>query len=78
LLLLSIVLAYLWLKSIAVLLLAATFFAVEYLGTRTKLEILALQFLQAAKRVLGIPNFRTYALAYGIKEILSKAVRGIL
>jgi hypothetical protein len=42
------------------------------------LEILALEFLQATKRVLGIPNFCTYALAYDIKEILSKAVRGIL
>jgi hypothetical protein len=72
------VLTHWWLKSITLLLLPASFFAVEYLGTSTKLEILARKFLQAVRRVLGIPNFRTYALADSIKEILSKSVREIL
>lgn len=72
------VLTYRRLKSIAALVLAASFFAAVYLGARAKLEILALSVLQAAKRVFGIPNFRYYALADGIKEVLSRAGRGIL
>jgi hypothetical protein len=72
------VLTYRRLKTIAALVLAASFFAAVYLGTRAKLEILALHVLQAAKRIFGIPNFRYYALADGIKEVLSKAGRGIL
>ncbi|UCH08533.1 MAG: hypothetical protein JSV55_06065, partial [Deltaproteobacteria bacterium] len=43
---------------------------------RAKLEILALHFLKAAKRIFGIPDFRYYALADGIKEVLSKAGKG--
>jgi hypothetical protein len=44
---------------------------------RAKLEILALHVLKAAKRIFGIPDFRYYALADGIKEVLSKAGKGI-
>jgi len=33
--------------------------------------------LRAAKRIFGIPNFRYYALADGIKDILSRSRRGI-
>lgn len=72
------VLTYRRLKTIAALVLAASFFAAVCLGTRAKLEILALHVLQAAKRVFGIPNFRYYALADGIKEVLSRAGRGIV
>jgi hypothetical protein len=72
------VLTYRRLQSIAALVLAASFFAAVYVGARAKLEILALSVLQAAKRVFGIPNFRYYALADGIKEVLSRAGRGIL
>jgi hypothetical protein len=72
------VLTYRRLKTIAALVLAASFFAAVCLGTRAKMEILALHVLQAAKRVFGIPNFRYYALADGIKEVLSRAGRGIL
>ena len=72
------VLTYWRLKSIAALVLAASFFAAVYLGARAKLEILALSFLQAAKRDFSIPHFHCYALADGIKEVLSRAERGIL
>lgn len=72
------VLTYRRLKTIAALVLAASFFAAVYVGAKAKLEILALHVLQAAKRVFGIPNFRYYALADGIKEVLSRAGRGIL
>jgi hypothetical protein len=47
-------------------------------GTRAKLEILALHVLRAAKRIFGIPDFRYYSLADGIKEVLSKALKRIL
>jgi hypothetical protein len=72
------VLTYKRLQAIAALVLAASFFAAVYLGSRAKLEILALHVLKAAKRIFGIPDFRYYALADGIKEVLSKAGKGIL
>ena len=65
-------------EAMAALVLAASFFAAVYLGSRAKLEILAYHVLKAAKRIFGIPDFRYYALADGIKEVLSKAGRGIL
>jgi len=72
------VLTYQRLQAICALVLAASFFAAVYVGTRAKLEILALHVLKAAKRIFGIPDFRYYALADGIKEVLSKAGKGIL
>jgi len=72
------VLTYPRLQAMAALVLAASFFAAVYLGSRAKLEILAYHVLKAAKRIFGIPDFRYYALADGIKEVLSKAGRGIL
>jgi hypothetical protein len=72
------VLSYRRLQAIAALVLAASFFAAVYLGSRAKLEILALHVLQAAKRIFGIPDFRYYALADGIKEVLSRTGKGIL
>jgi hypothetical protein len=38
---------------------------------------LALHALNAAQRIFGIPDFRYYALADGIKAILSKCGQGI-
>ena len=72
------VLTYRRLQAIAALVLAASFFAAVYLASRAKLEILAFHVLQAAKRVFGIPDFRYYALADGIKEVLSRTGKGIL
>jgi hypothetical protein len=71
------VLTYERLKNMSALVLAAAFFAAVHLGMKTKLEILALHVLEAAGRIFGIPNFRYYALADGIKEILSKGGKGV-
>jgi len=52
----------------ASLVLRASFFAAVYLSHRSKLEMLALKVLQAAKRIFDIPDFRYYALDGGIKK----------
>ncbi|MGC8602518.1 MAG: hypothetical protein ACP5VS_02380 [Desulfomonilaceae bacterium] len=44
-------------KNMAVLALAASFFAAVYLGRKPKLEILALHAIDAAQRIFGIPDF---------------------
>ena len=63
------------LQNMASLALAASFFAVVYLGYRAKLEILSAHVLEAAKRIFGIPDLRYYALADGIKNILTRTSR---
>jgi hypothetical protein len=68
---------YQCLKNMAALVLAASFFAAVHIGFRHRMEILALHALKAAKRIFGIPDFRYYALAHGIREILSRCGRGI-
>ena len=56
-----------------VLVLAVSYVAAVFLGTRLKLNILALNAMKAAKRILGgIPDFRYYALADGIKAIFKR------
>jgi hypothetical protein len=72
------VLTYERLKNMAALVLAAAFFTAVQIGYKPKLQILALHALNAAQRIFGIPDFRYYALADGIKAILSKAGQGIL
>jgi hypothetical protein len=54
-----------------VLVFAAMYFACVWLGTRLKLNVLLHHALRAAKRNFGIPDFRYYAIADGIKEIFS-------
>ena len=49
---------------------AAVHFVAVWLGEGLKLGILAHHALDAAKRLFGIPNFRYYALADGIKAFL--------
>ena len=72
------VMTYERLKNMAALVLGAAFFTAVYIGYKPKMEILALHALKAAGRIFGIPNFRYYALADGIREILSKAAHGIM
>jgi len=69
-------LTYESLKNLATLVFACFFFAAIYLGARAKLRILVAYVLKAGKRLFGIPDFRYYALADGIKEILFRAGRG--
>ena len=71
------VLTYERLKNMAALVLAAAFFTAVRIGYKPKLQILALHALNAAQRIFGIPDFRYYALADGIKAILSKCGKGI-
>ena len=72
------VMTYNRLKNIAVLVLAASYFAAVWLGTKTKLNILALHPVHVAKRVFGVPDFRYYALADGIKTIFKRIGKGPL
>ena len=72
------VLTYQRLKNMAALVLAACFFAAVHLGHKPKLEILAIHAIIAAERIFGIPDFRYYAIADGIKEILNKSGHGTI
>ena len=58
--------------------LAASFFAAVYLGFRAKMHILVAHVFKASKRIFGIPDFRYYAIADGIKELLNHYNKGIL
>lgn len=69
------VLKYDRLRNMVVLVTAAMFFAAVILGTKTKLDILCAHALKAAKRLFGIPDFRYYAIADGIREILTRCPR---
>ncbi|MEI8183501.1 MAG: hypothetical protein WCG29_12445 [Desulfomonile sp.] len=62
----------------AALVLAVSFFTAVYIGYKPKLQILALHALYATQGIFGVPNFRYYVLADGIREILSKAGNGTL
>jgi len=72
------VLTYQRLKNMAVLVLAASYFAAVWLGTHTKLNILAMHAMDAAKRIFGIPDFRYYASADSIRNIFKRVGRGPL
>jgi hypothetical protein len=64
------VLSYCRLQNLMVLALCAMYFAAVYLGDRARLRILAHYALRAGRRLFGIPDFRYYALADGIKRLL--------
>lgn len=69
------VLTYQRLRTMVVLVNAVAFFTAVILGTRIKLGILATHLVTAAKRLFGIPDFRLYALADGIREICARSPR---
>lgn len=48
-----------------------------YLGVRLRLRVLARHVIRAARRVFGIPDFRLYALADGIKHCLFGRSQGL-
>ncbi len=66
------VLKYRRLKNLVVLVTAAAYFAATFLGQKMKLRILCEKLLIISQRFFGIPPFRFYALADGIKRILSQ------
>ena len=70
-------LTYIRLQNMMALVLAAAYFTMVYLNLRTKLRVLTGHLLQAARRVFGIPDFRFYALADGIKAYLFGQKKGL-
>ena len=69
------VMTYERLRNMVTLVTAAAFFTAVVLGTRVKLDILATHLITAAKRIFGVPDFRYYALADGIREICTRFPR---
>jgi hypothetical protein len=68
---LSRVMKYRRLKNLVVLVTAAAYFAATFLGQKMKLRILTEKLLVISQRFFGIPPFRFYALAEGIRRLLS-------
>jgi hypothetical protein len=65
------VLRYRRLKNLIGLVTAAAYFATTFLGQKLKLKILCEKLLIISRRFFGIPPFRFYALADGIKQMLA-------
>jgi hypothetical protein len=70
-------LTYHRLQALMALVTAAAYFAAVYLGLRMKLRLLAGHVLRASKRLFGIPDFRLYALADGIRQFLYSQTQGL-
>ena len=66
------VMKYRRLKNLVVLVTAAAYFAATFLGQKMKLRILCEKLLIISQRFFGIPPFRFYALADGIKNVLTR------
>jgi hypothetical protein len=60
------------LRNLVVMVTAAAYFAATFLGQKMKLRILCEKLLIISQRFFGIPPFRFYALADGIKRILAQ------
>lgn len=67
------VMKYQRLKNLVVLVTAAAYFAATFLGQKMKLRLLCRELLVISQRFFGIPPFRFYALADGIKRVLFPA-----
>ncbi len=70
------VLKYQRLKNLVVLVTAAVYFAATFLGQKMKLRILCEKLLVISQRFFGIPPFRFYALADGIRRVLAQTGPG--
>ncbi len=71
------VLDYNRLKNLVALTLAAAYFAAVWLGERLRLAVLCRRVAKLAKRFFGVPEFHYYALADGIRTLLSRLGRWI-
>jgi hypothetical protein len=71
-------LKYRSLQNMIVLVLCAMYFAAVKMGDSIRLGVLAHHALKEAKRLFGIPNFRYYAVADGIKTLLEGSRRPFL
>ena len=65
------VMSYQSLKNMMAMALLAMFFTMTFLGQKTKLSVLCHHALSAAKRFFGIPDFKYYAIADGVRKILA-------
>ena len=65
------VMKYQRLKNLVILVTSVAYFAATFLGQQMKLRILCEKLLIISQRFFGIPPFRFYALADGIRRILS-------
>lgn len=65
------VLNYQRLKNLVVLVTAVAYFAAAFLGRQMKLRILCENLLIISQRFFGVPPFRLYALAEGIRRVLA-------
>lgn len=65
------------LRTMATLVMAVAYFAAVHLGKQAKLAVFAQHLLTAAQRIYGVPEFRLYALADGIRQVLYSSRRGI-
>ena len=70
-------LTYVRLQNMMAILLAVAYFAMVYLGFRIKLRVIAGNVIKAARRLFGTPDFRFYALADGIRELLFGRQNGL-
>ncbi len=70
-------LTYHRLQNMMAILTAVSYFAMVYMGLRTKLRVLARHVMGAARRLFGIPDFHFYALADGIREYLFGRQKGL-
>jgi len=66
------VMKYQRLKNLVLLVTAVAYFAATFLGQQMKLRILCEKLMIISQRFFGIPPFRFYALADGIRRILSQ------
>jgi hypothetical protein len=66
------VLSYERLRNLVALVMATAYFAAVWLGESLKLAVLASRVLKVAKRFFGVPEFHYYALADGIRFLLSR------
>jgi hypothetical protein len=71
------VMKYQRLKNLVLLVTAAAYFAATFLGQKMKLRILCEKLLIISQRLFGIPPFRFYALADGIRNVLAQTSPGI-
>ena len=71
------VLDYERLKNLVALTLAAAYFAAVWLGERLRLAVLCRRVAKLSKRFFGVPEFHYYALADGIRTLLSRLGRWI-
>jgi hypothetical protein len=60
------------LRNLTALVLAAAYFAAVWLGESLKLAVLASRVTKVAKRFFGVPEFHYYALADGLRVLLSQ------